>query len=145
MASELIAYCGLYCGACSFRLAAEENNRAHLRAMPADYDQFKEQPLEFCPGCRLENNCGPCGIRDCAVEKGLAYCSQCDQFPCKRMEAFHSDGKPHHEEVLANLNLLKDMGEAGWLDNMKKKWTCRCGAKKSWYYDSCSCERQEEI
>lgn len=142
MASELIAYCGLYCGACSFRLAAEENDRDHLRAMPVAYDHLKEEPLERCLGCRLEAQCGPCTIRDCARNRELDYCSQCRQYPCEKLTAFAHDGKPHHGEVLSNLTLLQQVGETSWLEQMNKKWTCRCGVRKSWYYSRCHCGQQ---
>ncbi len=41
MSHELIAYCGLYCGACSFKVAFEEQNREHLMRMPAKYEYLK--------------------------------------------------------------------------------------------------------
>jgi hypothetical protein len=139
MASELIAYCGLYCGACSFRLAALENNREHIINMPSQYDPIKNNPIEYCPGCRLENKCDECEIRDCAVNKGINYCCECAEFPCEILNKFDNDGKPHHREVLRNLSLLKKNGEIEWLEYMDKKWTCKCGKKISWYYKSCNC------
>lgn len=137
MASELIAYCGLYCGACSFRVAFEENDREHITQMPAYYDRLKNEPLEFCPGCRLENKCGECDIRDCAISKGIEHCGQCKDFPCDILARFNSDGKPHHEESINNLNLIKEIGEEAWLELMRGKWTCKCGSKYSWYYKEC--------
>jgi len=137
MASEFIAYCGLYCGACSFRVAFEDNNREHITHMPTYYDHFKNEPLEFCPGCRLENKCGECAIRDCAMNKEIEYCSQCNDFPCDRSIRFNSDGKPHHEESISNLNLLKEIGKEKWLDLMRERWTCKCGSRYSWYYKEC--------
>jgi hypothetical protein len=136
---ELIAYCGLYCGACSFRLAATENDPMHLQSMPSSYDYLKGQPVELCPGCRLENKCGECAIRDCASGRELLHCGQCREFPCDRIIAFNNDGKPHHGEVLGNLQLLREIGERRWLEQMEAKWTCTCGAKRSWYYRSCGC------
>lgn len=139
MSSELIAYCGLYCGACSFRLAYLENNRNHIEKMPSCYDHLKNDPLEYCPGCRLENKCGECKIRDCAIEKNYHHCGECSDFPCDIITKFSNDGKPHHSEVLSNLLLLNEIGEKKWLEHMEKKWLCECGAKLSWYYKSCNC------
>ncbi len=141
MPNELIAFCGLYCGACSFRLAAVENKREHITNMPAYYDHIKNNPLEYCPGCRLENKCGECKIRDCALDKNIDFCSECDQFPCSILRTFNNDGKPHHREAIENLILLKNIGENKWLDHMKAKWTCACGSKHSWYYKSCNCKK----
>lgn len=136
----MIAYCGLYCGACSFRLAAAENDRRHLLAMPNAYDAWKDTPLEACPGCRLENNCGPCAIRDCAISKGIGTCAECGDFPCDRLKSFNADGKPHHAESIPNLELLSRLGEEDWLESMARRWSCeRCGKRKSWYRADCDC------
>ncbi len=140
MASALISYCGLYCGACSFKLAFETNNRDHINNMPSCYDKLKDNPLEECPGCRLENKCGECKIRDCAMEKNVDFCSKCKEFPCGLIKAFSHDGKRHHEEVLHNFNLLKEYGEEQWLEMMRNKWTCqKCGKRMSWYHKECRC------
>jgi hypothetical protein len=140
MPSPMIAYCGLYCGACSFRLAAQEHDRSHLAAMPSCYDAWKNAPLEPCPGCRLENACGPCAIRDCAVSEGVGSCAECGRFPCEGLEGFAADGKPHHAESIENLRLLREIGEEAWLSVMAERWTCvRCGKKKSWYRTVCDC------
>ncbi|AKA70399.1 DUF3795 domain-containing protein [Clostridium scatologenes] len=146
MASEFIAYCGLYCGACSFRVAFEDNDRNHIEHMPMYYNYLKNKPLEFCPGCRLENKCGECTIRDCAIEKKVEYCSQCNDFPCDKLKKFSNDGKPHHGEAISNLNMLKEIGEKKWLDLMKEKWTCsKCGSKYSWYYKKCTkCDADDD-
>ena len=141
MASPLISYCGLYCGACSFKVAFETQDKVHISDMPKHYDQFKNNPLEDCPGCRLENNCGECKIRDCAIERNVDYCIQCEMYPCKLIDAFAHDGKPHHEEVLHNFELLKKKGENEWLRIMRNKWTCqKCKSQKSWYHTQCKCK-----
>jgi len=137
MSNELIAYCGLYCGACSFKVAFEEHNREHLMRMPAKYDHLKHAPLEFCPGCRLENRCGDCAIRDCAIEKNIEYCSLCDDFPCEKLLKFNNDGIPHHAEAIENLKVLKTMGAEQWLAVQKAKWMCTCTARYSWYLKEC--------
>lgn len=112
--------------------------------MPSYYDGLKNGPLEFCPGCRLENKCGECAIRDCAINKKIEHCGQCNEFPCDILERFNSDGKPHHGESIINLNLIREIGEEEWLKLMKEKWTCKCGSRHSWYYKECQkCEDEE--
>jgi hypothetical protein len=144
-ALDLIATCGLYCGACSFKLAVDENNRAHVRATPARYDKAKEAELEACPGCRGEATaCGadPCKIRACARERELAHCGLCAKFPCSVLSAFANDGVPHHGETLGNLKRLREVGEAAWFTEQRARWTCACGAKLSWYLRECpKCDR----
>ena len=141
MDKNSIAYCGLYCGACSFKQAFLQKDREHLNHMPGYYDGYKNIPLEEdCPGCRMENICGDCPIRDCARAKDIEWCSQCEDFPCNILKNFAHDGKPHHEETLENLALLSDMGENEWLKHMSEKWACSiCGKTGSWYYKPCDC------
>jgi len=137
MSVELIAYCGLYCGACSFRVAFEEKNRKHVTAMPMKYDYLKNAPLEHCAGCRMDNRCGDCEIKDCAVERNLEYCSLCNDFPCDKLNRFNNDGIPHHAESIGNLNLLKQMGTEKWADLQNEHWKCKCGERFSWYLTEC--------
>jgi len=137
MSNELIAFCGLYCGACSFKVAFDENDREHIARMPDAYSKYKDGPLEFCPGCRLDNQHGTCGIRDCAQEKKVAYCSQCNEFPCEKLIAFANDGIPHHAKAIENLHALKQMGAKAWLESQRIEWSCDCGTKFSWYLKRC--------
>ena len=142
MASPLIAYCGLYCGACSFQTAYETSNKKHIENLPSIYDKYKTMELENCPGCRLENKCGECKIRDCAIEKKIDYCLQCPEYPCVLINSFVNDGKPHHKEVVNNFKLLKELGEENWLKEMKKKNECpNCKTRYSWYFSECECHK----
>jgi hypothetical protein len=134
---ELIAYCGLYCGACSFKVASEEQNREHLMGMPPKYDYLKNSPLEHCPGCRMDHRCGDCAIRDCALGRHLEYCSLCQDFPCDRLKMFNNDGIPHHAESIGNLNLLKQIGAEEWVNLQNEHWKCLCGERYSWYLQKC--------
>lgn len=141
MASPLIAYCGLYCGGCSFQVAFETENRIHITKMPSYYDKYKNNELENCPGCRLEIKCGECKIRDCAIEKKVEWCGQCKEYPCDLIEKFINDGKPHHAESRKNTKLIAVLGERKWLEEMKKNYSCpKCGKKNSWYY-RCECDK----
>ncbi len=135
--NELIAYCGLYCGACSFKVGYDENDRAHIECIPDKYEKFRHMPLLFCPGCRLDNQCGGCDIKDCAEEKKLDDCSQCDQFPCQKLRAFNNDGIPHHSESIANLKKLRQIGPEKWITLQEKRWKCGCGTRYSWYLKRC--------
>ena len=139
-----IAYCGLYCGACSFRVAFEENDRKHLAGMPAEYDKYKDTPMDRCPGCRTDE-CGH-GFTACAAARGLEHCGRCDDFPCTRLLSFARDGIPHHAGVIANLERIRGVGEEQWLQEQSRAWRCPCGARLSWYHRTCnSCGRQATI
>jgi hypothetical protein len=61
---NLIASCGLYCGAC----------RQYVR--------------EKCPGCSKNEKATWCAIRKCTSEHSLSSCAECKEFPdvnaCKK-------------------------------------------------------------
>jgi hypothetical protein len=134
---DLIAYCGLYCGACSFRVAFLENDRRHLDGMPSKYDQYREAVLEPCAGCRREDGgCGH-GIKECARARGLAHCGECVEFPCERSRRFCADGIPHHADTIRSLTRLRAAGARVWAEEQLRHWTCACGAHRSWYVEAC--------
>jgi hypothetical protein len=54
--TELIAACGLYCGACG------------------SYAKGR------CPGCKENNKASWCKVRSCCMEKGIDNCSRCDVY-----------------------------------------------------------------
>jgi len=51
--SNLVAYCGLYCGSC----------RSYLKGR--------------CPGCHENARATWCGVRRCCQERGYASCADC--------------------------------------------------------------------
>lgn len=66
---DLIAYCGLYCGAC----------RSYLKGS--------------CPGCRDNVKASWCKIRQCCQEQHLASCADCTTVKpeeCKKYNTFIS-------------------------------------------------------
>jgi len=67
---SLVAYCGLYCGACgSYR-------------------------KEHCPGCHENAKASWCVVRKCCIENGIESCAQCathtDPNDCKKFNNFIS-------------------------------------------------------
>ena len=53
----LVAYCGLYCGAC----------KAYLK--------------NRCPGCHDNVRASWCKVRSCCMERGMDTCADCDEYP----------------------------------------------------------------
>jgi len=51
---SLVAYCGLYCGACKIYLWGK------------------------CPGCSKNEKAAWCKVRTCCIEKKLRTCADCD-------------------------------------------------------------------
>ena len=68
--TELIAYCGLYCGAC----------KSYLK--------------EKCPGCHENSKASWCKVRACNIEHGYKSCADCTEFAdpkdCKKFNNFIS-------------------------------------------------------
>lgn len=134
---SLLGYCGLFCGACSFKVAFETNDRRHLAGMPRKYSKYADAVLQFCPGCSKDEDEG-CEIRNCARAHGFLYCGLCPDAPCSLLRRFSEDGIPHHSEVIANIERIKKVGVKEWLKEQKERWTCDCGAKRSWYLERCT-------
>jgi hypothetical protein len=68
--ADLVAYCGLYCGACgSYRRGR-------------------------CPGCHENQKAAWCKVRTCCIENGYASCADCrivaDPHDCKKFHNFIS-------------------------------------------------------
>ncbi|MDD3155038.1 MAG: DUF3795 domain-containing protein [Victivallaceae bacterium] len=94
-----IAPCGLVCSRCDAYRATQENSPEKLELVAADWRrlyQCDDIKAEFisCDGCMTENgrkcyHCEhQCEIRKCAVEKKVAVCSECEQYPCKMLSGF---------------------------------------------------------
>lgn len=68
--TELVAYCGLYCGAC----------KSHLNGK--------------CHGCHENSKATWCKVRSCCIEKRIKSCAECTDFPypteCKKYNNFMS-------------------------------------------------------
>jgi len=67
---NLVAYCGLYCGACG----------AYLKGR--------------CPGCHENTKAGWCKVRSCCIENSYASCADCtkhtDPLNCRNFNNFIS-------------------------------------------------------
>jgi len=135
----LLGVCGLYCGACyHYRASLPESE--HLLEEAAR--QGRELEGYTCRGCRSDTlyihaGCSTCEIRTCADGRGLVHCGLCRDFPCDRIEAFQSDGRVHHRDVIDNLKELKAKQPEQWLAEQAQRWRCQCGAEFSWYEESC--------
>ncbi len=68
--AELVAYCGLYCGACKSYLS------------------------EKCKGCHENSKATWCKVRSCCTGKQIESCAECAEFPdpraCEKFNNFMS-------------------------------------------------------
>ncbi len=73
---SMTAYCGTYCGVCSWRESTG------------------------CKGCRAnagEMFWGQCGKAACCIGQGLEHCGQCPRLPCQKLRDLFSD--PEHGDT----------------------------------------------
>lgn len=135
--TPLLGICGVYCGACTTYRAYNDNDQALF-----DWEVKEGIPRDeiFCKGClsNLVNEwCSNCNFRKCVKEKGISYCFECEDFPCKKLIDF-SKTRPHRTLGLRNLKQLKEMSIEEWLKQQKQRWICsRCGKQLHWYSEKC--------
>jgi hypothetical protein len=97
---DLVAYCGLYCGAC----------KAYLK--------------ETCDGCRRNERATWCKIRSCGIVKGISSCADCDEFAdpadCRKFNNVISRvfGLVFRSDRPACINQIKELGPAGHAKKM---------------------------
>jgi hypothetical protein len=134
---QLAAYCGLYCGACEI-LIAIKNNKLEEKAR-----EWQRRPEDMnCSGCKSSVTnvfCTDCTFKNCAKSKGISFCSECQDYPCKQLLDFQADRFPHHKIILKNLDSIHILGMTTWLDRQKNRWSCpKCGTEFAWYSTQCS-------
>ncbi len=121
--AELLAPCGMDCMVCYKHLA----------------------PNRPCAGCRAGDagkpeHCRACAVRDCAAERGAAYCACCGAFPCKRIKNLERTyRKRYGVSLIANGEQARDRGAEDLLAAERARWTCsRCGGAVSLHDGTCS-------
>lgn len=142
-----IAYCGLNCDACSFKVSCEDKDSRHLQFLPKKYENCKSADVTAitpCPGCKHDRTCGDCPLKDCITAKNrsrevsLHNCSGCEEFPCALLLSFAHDGIPHHLDAVKNLESIRANGMQAFLERERSKWFCpKCRKKLSWYLAAC--------
>jgi hypothetical protein len=136
LSSPRDSYCGLYCGACSVLMAAEEGKSAKVAA---EWGTSIEDAT--CHGCKsgtLAGHCRKCLIRRCAQEKNVDSCGLCHQYPCSQIEAFQLDGWPHHLVTRDALDAIRHGGIPDWLRQQDAQWRCpSCGCRFEFYQSKC--------
>lgn len=97
---ELVAYCGLYCGACKRYLKGK------------------------CPGCHDNIKASWCKIRQCCIENGYSSCALCHDYSdpqeCAKFNNFISKifGLLFRSDRRACIMQIKTLGLKGHADDM---------------------------
>lgn len=89
---DLVAYCGLYCGACS----------KYLRGK--------------CPGCHEYEKATWCGVRKCCIENQYSSCADCKKkelSDCKEFNSFFAKlfGFIFRSDRAACIERIKSIGK----------------------------------
>jgi hypothetical protein len=109
------APCGIDCAACAIHIAAQDPVAAEKLAEEwcAGGMEKAEAGWFVCRGCRGDRSlcwCDDCGIYACAVEqRGLDFCSQCGEFPCRTYLDWIGPA-PHHQAAFEWLKTMREQG-----------------------------------
>ena len=150
------SYCGIYCGACDIMMSYKTGKKHRLallwnektvkslhKGLGLKYDDSKPFKLE-CHGCKSDQlfvNCSVCKIRECARQKGIEHCIDCDHYPCDQTLAMKKNVSllQHVEENHSNMVTIQAVGVDQWLSNQQNRWKCpQCKTSFSWYSDKCN-------
>ena len=96
--APLIGACGLKCSECSAYIATQANDAAAIAKTIEEWrvqhgGDFKPEDV-WCDGCmtagarKCSHARDGCGVRACAVSRGVANCAVCDDYGCETMTSF---------------------------------------------------------
>lgn len=108
--SFLFAPCGMNCMVCY----------VHLK---------NKKPCKGCLGEDTDkpDRCKNCAIKNCTISKGLEYCYECSDFPCKSIKNLEKSYKTRYQtSLLANSEFVKRNGLIPFMENEREKWLCTC-------------------
>ena len=97
---NLVAYCGLYCGACG----------SYLK--------------DRCPGCHENERATWCKVRSCCIEHEFASCAVCEEFSdpmdCSKYNNFMAKifGVIFRSDRAACIRQIGELGIEGHAENM---------------------------
>jgi len=136
------AYCGLYCGDCSFGKGVipdlARDLRKELRAARFDriaesipFREFEQYPECYevlgamvklrCGGCRGGSRSKFCDIAKCAIKNEYEGCWECADFPTCRKLTFLEN--VHGDAHLKNLRKIKKVGVDAWAEGNRPWYT----------------------
>jgi hypothetical protein len=105
-----IAPCGIDCVNCDL-FRANGKREAWERAAAKTGRPAEEMA---CEGCRAGGGCSffkSCETLACSRERGLSFCSECADFPCRRLQPLAEGAAfyPHNYKIY-NLSVIKARG-----------------------------------
>ncbi len=107
----MIAVCGLVCDKCDILQATNDPKMAQEIAGWFKKERNEDVKLEDirclgCKGDRAKHWSPDCWILQCCVDqKGLEYCYQCGEFPCRKLIQW-SKSSERYKEALDRLRAM---------------------------------------
>lgn len=104
-----------------------------------------------CPGCLTSDqagkpeHCRKCKIKDCVNSKGLSYCYECPEYPCRQIKYLEkSYNTRYNTSLVENCKFVKSKGLVKFMEHQKQKYTCpTCGGVISIHDGECSeCQKK---
>lgn len=119
----MFAPCGMDCMVCYVHLKKKKN----------------------CHGCLADDEnkperCKKCAIKNCAQEKGITFCYECGDFPCKKISNMEkSYTKRYQVSLLEQSSIVKTEGLERFFEKEAQRWRCPdCGGILSLHDKDCS-------
>ncbi len=112
---KLVSHCGIDCFNCQ---VYKDNITPELASFIAEKRGLKPEDMA-CEGCKI-NGCAVignarCECKECINAKGIEFCFECDEFPCKILHpcVWQADRYPQNQKVY-NLMRMKKIGVERW-------------------------------
>ncbi len=129
---ELLAPCGLYCGAYRVYIAHKDDNLKFKQELLPAFKAWGAKNVDdiACTGCLSEGIlfpfCRTCSIKECIKDKGIEGCRQCDDFPCDIITNWPSSGGK--KVMLRAIPAWRELGTEKWVEEEEKRYQCpECG------------------
>ena len=134
---EVSAVCGLFCPACTVFIGTQEDpGRIEMITKRSDYT-VEDLTCDGCRSARRSKYCRTCKMLKCSEEKGVDFCSECDEYPCDHLKEFQP-AMPHRAELWKSLDRISEVGFEDWYDEMVEHYSCpNCHTINSAYDAAC--------
>lgn len=86
-----LGFCGDNCSVCPRYVATQSGDVEQLRKVAVLWyrvglrDEVVPPEELTCHGCSTENLCAYEDVRECAIEKGVKNCGECEDYPCEKV------------------------------------------------------------
>lgn len=83
----------------------------NLSSCGIDCDSCKYSIEKGCPGCHMQKGkpfWGECELYQCASDRNIKHCGECNEFPCDELKKWASSENPERIQNLIDYMDLKD-------------------------------------